>query len=103
MQDSVNNNTRGGKGLTFSSWNVRGLNNPVKRGKILTDLKSLASDIMFLQETHLNNSSHGRLRAKWIGEICHSNFSSKARGAAFRKRRTLYRKKQLLTEKVVTL
>ena len=37
---------------------------------------------MFLQETHLNNSSHGRLRARWIGETYHSNFSSKARGTA---------------------
>lgn len=82
MHDRVNNNIRGVKGLTFSSWNVRGVNNPVKRGKVLTHLKSLASDIMFLQETHLNNSSHGRLRGKWIGEVYHLTFSSKARGAA---------------------
>ncbi len=36
---------------------------------------------MFLQETRLNNSSHGRLNTKWIGEVYHSNFSCKARGA----------------------
>lgn len=81
-QNTMNNSIRGVKNLTFSSWNVRGLNNPVKRGKVLSHLKTLTSDIMFLQETHLNNNSHSRLRAKWIGDIYHSTFSSKARGAA---------------------
>lgn len=81
MYDSLNNDSRGMKGLTFSSWNVRRVYNPIKRGKVLTHLKSLTSDIMFLQETHLKSGSHGRLKANWIGEIYHSNFSSKARGA----------------------
>lgn len=78
----MSDSTKGKRNLTFSSWNVRGVNNPVKRGKVLSHLKTLTSDIMFLQETHLNNKSHGRLRTKWIGEIYHSAFSSKARGAA---------------------
>lgn len=49
MQDSGTNNTTGEKGLTFSGWNVRRLNNPVEGGKVLVLLKS---DIMFLQDTH---------------------------------------------------
>ena len=65
----------------MSAWNVCGVNNPVKRGKVVTLLKSLASDIMFLQETDLKNSWHGRLRAKWIGEVYHSTFSSIVRDA----------------------
>ncbi len=89
MQDTMNNSTRGIKNLTFSSWNVCGLNNLVKRGKVLSHLKTLTSDIMFLQETHLNNNWHGRLRAKWIGEIYHSAFSSKARGGAVLIRRNV--------------
>lgn len=78
----MNDNTKEKNNLVFSSWNVRGVNNPVRRGKALSHLKSLTSDIMFLQETHLNNKSCGRLRIKWIGEIYHSTPSSKARGAA---------------------
>lgn len=68
--------------LNFSTWNVKGLNEPVKRGKILSHLKSLSSDIMFLQETHLKRYAHVRLRCKWIGQIYHSNFSAKSRGTA---------------------
>lgn len=100
MYDSLNNQTRGLKGLTFSSWNVRGVNNPVKRGKILTHLKSLTSDIMFLQETHLKNSSHGRLKANWIGKVYHSNFSSKKRGAAILLRKGVpFLQKKTITDK----
>lgn len=82
MQNSISDHSRGGKrGLTFMSWNTRGLNNPVKSGKVLAHLKSLNSDIMFLQETHLKNDSHNRLRTGWIKDIYHSTFSMKTRGA----------------------
>lgn len=53
MQDNTINKKRGGQ-LTVVTWNVRGLNHPVKRGKVLVHLKALSSDIIFLQETHLN-------------------------------------------------
>lgn len=88
------------KGLTFSSCNVRGVNNPVKRGKVLTHLKSLTSDIIFLQETHLKSGSHGRLKANWIGEVYHSNFSPKARGAAILLRKGVpFLQKKTITDK----
>lgn len=46
MSNNVNDQARGGKrGLIFTSWNIRGVNNPVKRGKVLAHLKSLNSDI----------------------------------------------------------
>lgn len=50
----MSDNPKEKKNLVFSIWDVRGVNNPVKRGKALSHLKSLTSDIMFLQETHLN-------------------------------------------------
>lgn len=75
-----NQNVKGG--LTFTSWNIRGSNNPVKRGNVLNHLKSLHSDIIFLQETHLKNNCHGRLKAKWVKDVYHSTFSAKARGTA---------------------
>uniref|UniRef100_A0A8D0AHU0 exodeoxyribonuclease III n=1 Tax=Sander lucioperca TaxID=283035 RepID=A0A8D0AHU0_SANLU len=48
------------------SWNVRGLNHPVKRGKILAHLKSLKADIIFLQETHIRNTAKNKLRVAII-------------------------------------
>lgn len=54
MQNSVSDQSRDVKrGLTFTSWKTRGINNPVKRGKMLAHLKSLKSDIMFLQKNTL--------------------------------------------------
>ena len=68
--------------IIFTTWNVKGVNNPVKRGKVLAHLKSLGSGIIFLQETHLKRDSHLRLRCRWIGQVFHSSFPSKARGVA---------------------
>lgn len=76
-----NNNTRRDD-ITFCSWIVNGVNEPVKRGKVLPHLKSLHVDVIFLQETHLKNDSHGRLRCRWIQHIYHSNFSVKTCGTA---------------------
>lgn len=73
--------------VTFISWNVKGLNNMVKRSKIFSHLKSLKPDVMFLQETHLNANSQKRLSYKWIGQIYHSRFNHKARGTAILIRR----------------
>lgn len=44
--------------ITSCSWNVNGINEPVKRDKIHAHLKSLQVDIIFLQETHLEKDSH---------------------------------------------
>ena len=43
----------GGASLRFVSWNVKGLNGPVKRGRIFSHLKHLKTEIAFLQGTHL--------------------------------------------------
>lgn len=68
--------------VSFISWNVKGLNNMVKRSKVFSHLKSFKPDVIFLQETHLNINSHKRLSCKWIGQIYHSRFNYKARGTA---------------------
>ena len=68
--------------VRFISWNVRGLGGPTKRSRVFSHLKSLKTDIAFLQETHLSVNDHTRLRKQWVGQVFHSNFNSKARGAA---------------------
>ena len=64
------------------SWNCKGLNGAIKRGNILSHSKKLEMDIGFLQETHLKDQDHKRLKTKWIGQVYHSNFPVKNRGAA---------------------
>ena len=64
------------------SWNVGGLNGQVKRARVFSHLKHLNTDITFLQETHLRTIDHHRLSKPWIGQIFHSKFDFKTRGAA---------------------
>lgn len=77
-----------GRGMTeksfirLTSWNVKGLNGPIKRSRIFSHLKCLNSDIIFLQETHLLNSHHLRLKNPWVWHIFHSKFNAKVRGTA---------------------
>lgn len=58
------------------------VNNYAKIGRVLSHLKSLQADIMFLQETHLLTDVHGRLKCKWVDQIYHSKFSTNASGTA---------------------
>ena len=37
-----------------ASWNVNGLNNPVKRSRVMTKMRRENSQIIFLQETQLS-------------------------------------------------
>uniref|UniRef100_A0A8C9ZN56 exodeoxyribonuclease III n=1 Tax=Sander lucioperca TaxID=283035 RepID=A0A8C9ZN56_SANLU len=71
-----------GNTLRICSWNCKGLNHPIKRSKVLHHLRHLGAQIAFLQETHLKVSDQSRLRRGWVGQLYHSTFHSKARGAA---------------------
>lgn len=75
--------------LTFTSWNCRGLGKAIKRGKVFAHLKSLSSDIIFLQETHIHPTEQRRLRAQWVSHVYQSTFSSNARGVAILVRRSI--------------
>lgn len=78
----ANIDTNEGHPVRFISWNVKGLNGPVKRTKVFTHLKQLKPDILLLQETHLRVEDHNRLRRNWISQIFHSKFTSRSRGVA---------------------
>ncbi len=47
--------------VTFVSWNVKSLNHPIKRKKVLSHLRNLNVGIAYLQETHLRTSDHFQL------------------------------------------
>lgn len=93
------NITKGsGANLRFVSWNVKGLNSPVKRGRVLSHLKHFNAEIAFLQETHLITKDNHRLKASWVGQCYHSNFSNKARGVAI----LIHKKVQFSPAKIIT-
>ena len=66
--------------LTCVSWNVRGINSPIKRKKLLTYLKRQKVDIAFIQESHFSDAEHLKLHRDWVGKVFFSSYSSKARG-----------------------
>ena len=72
----------GKRGLCLISWNVKGLNNPAKRKKCLSFLKSKNCDIAFLQETHLPLGEERKLRVGWVSHTLVSCGTSKSRGVA---------------------
>lgn len=49
--------------IRFLSWNVRGMNHPVKRRKIYMHLNTLQVEIIFLQETYQTLSTYH----PWMG------------------------------------
>ena len=68
--------------VKFVSFNVNGLNGPIKRKRVLTYLKKIKTDICFLQESHLTSDEHKKLRRDWVGHVVSSSFNSRVRGDA---------------------
>lgn len=56
-------------GLTVVSYNIKGLGSPIKIKKILNQLKALHCSIAMLQETHLSEVEHLKLRRDWVEQI----------------------------------
>ena len=55
--------------LGVVSYTVKGVNNPIKTKKVLTQLKKHHCTIGLLQETHLNDVEHKKLRRDWVTDI----------------------------------
>uniref|UniRef100_H3ANA3 exodeoxyribonuclease III n=1 Tax=Latimeria chalumnae TaxID=7897 RepID=H3ANA3_LATCH len=66
--------------LTYISWNINGINHPIKRKRILNFLNSHQAQVALLQEMHLTQAEHEKLRRGWVGNCFYSSYSSKARG-----------------------
>lgn len=100
MNTPLVNSKGGGVGhnIRIITWNVRGMGGQIKRSRVFSHLKSLSSDIMFLQETHLRTSDHTRLRKQWVGQVFHSSFNSKSRGTAI----LIHKRVMFLAEQVLS-
>ncbi len=88
-------NVHGGGTLNLLSWNVRGLNSPVKRGKVYAHLKKLGAEIVFLQETHIKTTTKFSIKAPWMSQVYQSNSSTKAREVLLKSMSPLYISKLL--------
>ncbi|XDV28526.1 hypothetical protein PO909_031812 [Leuciscus waleckii] len=75
--------------LKVVSLNVKGINHVIKRQKILSFLKKERCQIAFLQETHLSDLEHIKLRRSWVGQVFYSSYNSKSRGVAILLHRSL--------------
>ena len=67
--------------VNLVSYNVHGLNHPIKRKKILAQLKQLHCSIAMLTETHLTNDESQKLKRGWVGKVFHASHGKK-RGVA---------------------
>uniref|UniRef100_A0A3P8VFN6 Endonuclease/exonuclease/phosphatase domain-containing protein n=1 Tax=Cynoglossus semilaevis TaxID=244447 RepID=A0A3P8VFN6_CYNSE len=84
--------------IKFTSWKVKGINNVIKRRKIISSLKKEGTHIAFLQETHLSDIEHVKLRRDWVGQVYHSAFNSKSRGVGI----LLHKRVPFALEKCIT-
>lgn len=82
MVDKSGIRTGGGQTVRIVSLNTGGLNASIKRTRMMTHIKNIMADIMFIQETHLRNSDQKKLNRPWISHLFHSKFNLKTRGVA---------------------
>lgn len=65
------------------SWNVRGLNQPVKQSRVFSQLNKLKAEIVYLQETNLLNKDQAKLHRGRFTQAFHSDFGNKSGGWLF--------------------
>lgn len=65
--------------IKIMSLNVNGLNNPIKRQKVMAKLKKEKAQIIFLQETHLSQLEHNKLKKYGYRNLYHSSFKEGSR------------------------
>lgn len=51
------------------SLNVKGLNHAIKCKKMLTWFKKEKADIALLQESHLTDTEHEKVKREWVDQI----------------------------------
>lgn len=68
--------------LKVLTYNVRGINDKIKRKRLISQMHKINPDILLLQETHLKSKTTHILNDKRFSYQIHSQGSSKARGTA---------------------
>uniref|UniRef100_A0A3B3WIQ9 Reverse transcriptase domain-containing protein n=1 Tax=Poecilia mexicana TaxID=48701 RepID=A0A3B3WIQ9_9TELE len=69
--------------LRITTYNVNGVHNPIKREKILRKIKKEKAEVVFLQETHLSEKEHSKLKRMGFTQVFSaSHKSGRRRGVA---------------------
>lgn len=66
--------------IKITSWNCRGLQKLKKVKQVMNRIKTLQSNIVFLQETHMKCEDELKVRRRWKGIVTSAPFTSQARG-----------------------
>uniref|UniRef100_H3A0G4 exodeoxyribonuclease III n=1 Tax=Latimeria chalumnae TaxID=7897 RepID=H3A0G4_LATCH len=66
--------------INIISWNVNGVNDPIKQYKILSHRAKLKCDVALLQEVHLVPAEMEKLRSRWVGRVFYFLLNFKKRG-----------------------
>lgn len=62
--------------VKFISFNVNGLLNPIKRSRILSKVKKEQAHVVYLQETHLKDNEHEKLKRMGFTKVFFSSYKS---------------------------
>ena len=69
--------------IKFLTYNVKGLNSPTKRLKVLAEIELYRADVVFLQESHLSINSNVRLYSpRYPSWFYSDSISKRSRGVA---------------------
>ena len=83
--------------LNFVSYNIKGINNPIKRKKLFGQLKNLNCSIALIQETHLSDKEHLKLKREWVDQVYSASYKNgKKRGVAILFHKSVYFQKEEL-------
>lgn len=66
--------------LKLLTWNLRVMNDKIKRSAVFSFLKKQRADIMVLIETHIDGCLQMALKCPWVGWAYHSAYTSHCRG-----------------------
>jgi len=77
--------------LICVTYNVKGLGSPIQRKKVLNHLKKLNVAIAMLQEMHLSDKEHMKLRREWVDQqYSSSHQTGRKRGVAILFNKSVY-------------
>ena len=67
-------------GISFLSWNVRGINDETKRKSVFRFLRNTKSDVMLLQETYSRKEVETKWTREWGNSIIFAHEQTTVRG-----------------------